>query len=72
MECGQTPKILRLAPNIVFVSSAPPLQLCSFPSFLAFFPFLHTALKLYGGPEHSGRIMRAHYTWGLLIRKLYI
>ena len=76
MERGQTPEILRLAPNPVFVSFTPLLQLCSLSSFLSPFLFLSfpffTALKLYGCPEHSGCTMRAHYTWGLPIRKLNI
>ena len=71
MEHGQTPKILRLAPNPVFVSFTPLLQLCSLSCFLSAFSFF-TALKLYGCPEHSGRAMRAHYTWGLPIQKLNI
>ena len=31
MERGQTPEILRLAPNSVFVSLPPPFLLCSLP-----------------------------------------
>ena len=45
MERGQTPEILRLAPNLVFVSLPLALQLCSLSSFLALFSFLTYNLK---------------------------
>ena len=73
IERGQTPEILRLAPNSVFVSLPPLLQLHSLSSFLALFSiFAYSLAKLYGCPDRSGRTRRAHYTWGLPIRKLNI
>ena len=67
MERGQTPEILRLAPNSVFVSLTLLFQLCSLP-----FSFLD--LLLFTQVFHTVRIpglLRPHYVCKLYLGASY-
>ena len=73
MERGQTPEILCLTPNSVFVS-LPPLFTYA-PSHFSFLDLfsLHTKYLIQCGlPDYSGRTLCVSNTWGLPIRKLKI
>ena len=67
MECSHTPEILRLAPNSVFVSLTPPLQLCSLSYFLAPFSLLVNSLKTVRMPS----ALRPHYACTLYLGASY-
>ena len=73
MERSQAPKILRLAPDSMFVSFLCPFFAYTLSVFFLFLPFiLSQGLQ---GPTcaslaHYRRANRAHYTWGLLTQKL--
>ena len=68
MERGQTPKVLRLVPDSMFVSLPPSIFYISvFSFFLSSLKRLKCVLT-----TQSWRARRAHYTWGLLIQKLNI
>ena len=73
MERSQTPKILRLAPDSMFVSFLCPFFAYTLSIFFSFFLFiLSQGLQ---GPTcvslaHHRHANRAHYTWGLLTQKL--
>ena len=74
MERGQTPKILCLAPNSLFVSFSLLFPLFLFPSLFAF-PFfsLKAFVRLNHAPTtYTSSNMYVHYTWGLLVQKLII
>ena len=75
MECSQTPKVLRLVPDSMFVSLPPSIFYISVICLLSlsFFLFLQGLKRLNCVLNtQSWRANRAHYTWGLLIQKLNI
>ena len=73
MQRGQAPKILRLAPDSMFVSFLCPFFAYTLSVFFLFLSFiLSQGLQ---GPTcaslaHYTCANRAHYTWGLLTQKL--
>ena len=69
MERGQTPKILRLVLNSVFVSLPPSPFLNYILSLSAFYIYSLKIFK-YALTAHASRAMHAQYTWGLLTQKL--
>ena len=75
MERSQTPKVLRLVPDSMFVSLPPSIFYISVICLLSlsFFLFLQGLKRLNCVlTTQSRRANRAHYTWGLPIRKLNI
>ena len=75
MESSQTPKVLRLVPDSMFVSLPPSIfyisAICLFSLSLFFFPFLQGLKRLNCVlTTQSWCANRAHYTWGLLTQKL--
>ena len=75
MERSQTPKVLRLVTDSMFVSLPPSifLYMLSVFSFFLSSLFLHGLKRLkYVLTTQSWHARRAHYTWGLLIQKLNI
>ena len=75
MERSQTPKVLRLVPDSMFVSLPPSIFYISVICLLSlsFFLFLQSLKRLNCVlTTQSWRANRAHYTWGILIQKLNI
>ena len=75
MERSQTPKVLRLVLDSMFVSLPPSIFYISVICLLSlyFFLFLQGLKRLNCVlTTQSWRANRAHYTWGLLIQKLNI
>ena len=67
MERGQTLKILRLAPNSVFVSLTLLFQLCSLPFPFSIFFFSHTVFNIVRIPW----LFRSHYVCKLYLGASY-
>ena len=73
MERGQAPKILRLAPDPMFVSFLCPFfayTLSALFFFLSFIPSLGLQRPTCASLAHYRCASRAHHTWGLLPQKL--
>ena len=74
MERGQAPKILRLAPDSMFVPSLCPFLHIHYLSCFSFFLSFILSLGLQGPTcaslAHYRRASCAHHTWGLLSQKL--